>query len=152
MEKQLEQLGSRWAAVCQWTEDQWVLLQEVLLRWQQFSDEQTKFSVWLAEKEGILTNMGQADLSDPDQVIVQVKHLKVSAETSEGVDLWSWPSHAGQTFEGVLNKRRDADFWSQPSHFADQTLLFRSMLFEFKLFHSWDEITSNIRMNNILWL
>ena len=87
MEKQLEQLGSRWAAVCQWTEDQWVLLQEVLLRWQQFSDEQTKFSVWLAEKEGILTNMGQADLSDPDQVIVQVKHLKVSAETSEGVDL-----------------------------------------------------------------
>ena len=77
MEKQLERLGSRWAAVCRWTEDQWVILQEVLLRWQQFNDEQTKFSVWLAEKESVLTCMGQADLSDPDQVIVQVKHLKV---------------------------------------------------------------------------
>ena len=79
LEKQLERLGSRWAAVCRWTEDQWVLLQEVLLRWQQFADEQTKFSVWLAEKEAILANMGQADLSDPDQVIEQVKHLKVRA-------------------------------------------------------------------------
>ncbi|XP_076466610.1 dystrophin-like isoform X3 [Babylonia areolata] len=76
MEKQLEQLGARWAAVCRWTEDQWVVLQEVLLRWQQFNDEQTKFSVWLAEKESVLARMGQTDLSDPDQVIVQVKHLK----------------------------------------------------------------------------
>jgi dystrophin len=80
MEKQLERLGSRWAAVCRWTEDQWVLLQGVLLRWQQFADEQTKFSVWLAEKESVLARMGQADLSDPDQVIVQVKHLKVSLQ------------------------------------------------------------------------
>ncbi|XP_076445085.1 dystrophin-like isoform X2 [Babylonia areolata] len=76
MEQQLERLGSRWAAVCRWTEDQWVVLQEVLLRWQQFHDEQTKFSVWLEEKEAVLRDMGHADLSDPDQVIVQVKHLK----------------------------------------------------------------------------
>ena len=87
MEKQLERLGARWAAVCRWTEDQWVLLQEVLLRWQQFADEQTKFSVWLAEKEGVLAHMGQADLTDPDQVIVQVKHLKVSVETGDCADL-----------------------------------------------------------------
>ncbi|KAK7483287.1 hypothetical protein BaRGS_00025454, partial [Batillaria attramentaria] len=76
MEKQLETLGARWAAVCRWTEDQWVVLQEVLLRWQQFADEQTKFNEWLTEKEGVLDRMGKADLTDPDQVIVQVKHLK----------------------------------------------------------------------------
>ncbi|XP_070191463.1 dystrophin-like isoform X2 [Littorina saxatilis] len=76
MEKQLERLGARWAAVCRWTEEQWVVLQEVLLRWQQFADEQTKFSSWLAEKESVLSNMSHADLSDPDQVIVQVKQLK----------------------------------------------------------------------------
>ncbi|KAL8624968.1 hypothetical protein ACOMHN_039855 [Nucella lapillus] len=76
MEKQLEQLGARWAAVCRWTEDQWVVLQEVLLRWQQFNDEQTKFTLWLADKETVLTRMAQTDLSDPDQVIAQVKNLK----------------------------------------------------------------------------
>ncbi|KAL8560189.1 hypothetical protein ACOMHN_021683 [Nucella lapillus] len=76
MEQQLERLGSRWSAVCRWTEDHWVVLQEVLLRLQQFHDEQTKFSVWMEQKEGVLLRMGQTDLSDPDQVIVQVRHLK----------------------------------------------------------------------------
>lgn len=77
MEKQLEKLGSRWAAVCRWTEEQWVVLQEVLLRWQQFSDEQNKFQDWLTAKELVLEQMGHADLMDTDQVIMQVKHLKV---------------------------------------------------------------------------
>ncbi|XP_025099293.1 dystrophin-like isoform X3 [Pomacea canaliculata] len=76
MEKQLEKLGSRWAAVCRWTEEQWVVLQEVLLRWQQFSDEQNKFQDWLTAKELVLEQMGHADLMDTDQVIMQVKHLK----------------------------------------------------------------------------
>lgn len=33
-------LGDRWANICRWTEDRWVLLQDVLLKWQRFTEEQ----------------------------------------------------------------------------------------------------------------
>jgi len=77
MEKQLQHLGKRWAVICNWTEQQWLLLQEILLKWQHFSEEQAMFSDWLAEKEAVLSRMRESDLADPDQVISQVKNLKV---------------------------------------------------------------------------
>ena len=77
MEKQLESLGKRWASICRWTEKQWILLQEVLLKWQHFKDEQDMFADWLAQKEQLLGQMRLADVSDPAQVVAQVKHLKV---------------------------------------------------------------------------
>ena len=55
-----------------------MVLQDLLLKWQNFSEEQAKFSDWLAEKEGILGTMMESDLTDPDTVIKQVKDLKVS--------------------------------------------------------------------------
>ncbi|XP_041352153.1 dystrophin-like isoform X2 [Gigantopelta aegis] len=76
MEKQLESLGKRWASICRWTEKQWILLQEVLLKWQHFKDEQDMFADWLAQKEQLLGQMRLADVSDPAQVVAQVKHLK----------------------------------------------------------------------------
>lgn len=33
-------LGDRWANICRWTEDRWVLLQDILLKWQRFTEEQ----------------------------------------------------------------------------------------------------------------
>ena len=33
-------LGDRWAAICRWTEERWILLQEILLKWQHFTNEQ----------------------------------------------------------------------------------------------------------------
>ena len=78
MESQLQRLGKKWAAICTWTEQQWLVLQDLLLKWQNFSEEQAKFSDWLAEKEGILGTMMESDLTDPDTVIKQVKDLKVS--------------------------------------------------------------------------
>lgn len=33
-------LGDRWAAICRWTEERWLLLQEILLKWQHFTNEQ----------------------------------------------------------------------------------------------------------------
>ncbi|KAG5193468.1 hypothetical protein JEQ12_019829, partial [Ovis aries] len=40
LEEQLKVLGDRWANICRWTEDRWVLLQDVLLKWQRFTEEQ----------------------------------------------------------------------------------------------------------------
>ena len=33
-------LGDRWAAICKWTEERWLLLQDILLKWQHFTEEQ----------------------------------------------------------------------------------------------------------------
>lgn len=33
-------LGDRWAAICRWTEERWIVLQETLLKWQHFTNEQ----------------------------------------------------------------------------------------------------------------
>ncbi|XP_063403799.1 dystrophin-like isoform X1 [Mytilus trossulus] len=76
METQLQHLGKRWASICTWTEQQWLLLQDVLLKLQHFSDEQTKFSDWLSQKEAILQKFQQYDLNDSDMMITQVKDLK----------------------------------------------------------------------------
>ncbi|KAI2598987.1 dystrophin, partial [Homo sapiens] len=42
-------LGDRWANICRWTEDRWVLLQDILLKWQRLTEEQCLFSAWLSE-------------------------------------------------------------------------------------------------------
>ena len=56
-----------------------LMLQDLLLKWQHFAEEQHKFSDWLAQKEAVLGHMIKCDLSDPDTVIKQVKDLKVSS-------------------------------------------------------------------------
>ena len=76
MEIQLQFLGKRWATICHWTE-QWLLLQELLLKWQHFTTEETVFSDWLSEKEAALSKMKTVDLSDQDQALKQVRDLKV---------------------------------------------------------------------------
>lgn len=38
-------LGDRWAAICRWTEERWILLQEILLKWQHFTNEQVRVYV-----------------------------------------------------------------------------------------------------------
>ncbi|XP_062373471.1 dystrophin [Sardina pilchardus] len=51
LEEKLKHLGNRWAAICKWTEERWVLLQEVLLKWQDFAEAQCEFERWLTQKE-----------------------------------------------------------------------------------------------------
>ncbi|XP_053396069.1 dystrophin-like isoform X7 [Mercenaria mercenaria] len=77
MERQLQSLGKRWATICHWTEEQWLLLQEVLLKWQSFSELEVKFSDWLASREAILEKMKTCDLSDTNVAVAQVQELKV---------------------------------------------------------------------------
>ena len=77
MENQLQHLGKRWATICHWTEQQWLLLQEVLLKWQHFAEDEIKFSDWLTEKEAVLAKMKMSDLSDSNVAVEQVRELKV---------------------------------------------------------------------------
>ena len=83
MENQLQHLGKRWATICHWTEQQWLLLQDVLLKWQTFAEDEIKFSDWLAEKEVVLAKMKTADLTDSKIAVEQVKELKVSISLSQ---------------------------------------------------------------------
>lgn len=78
LEKQLESLGQRWANVCKWVEEQWQILQEVLSKWKHFSGEQRQFNQWLEEKEHVLAQMCSVDMRDVNEVIEQVRQLKVS--------------------------------------------------------------------------
>jgi dystrophin len=81
MESQLQHLGKRWAAICTWTEQQWLLLQDVLLKWQHFSDEQVKFSDWLSQKEAILEKFQQSDLSQ-----LPIQSVTITTVVSSNLD------------------------------------------------------------------
>ncbi|GFN77850.1 dystrophin [Plakobranchus ocellatus] len=106
MEQQLESLGKRWAQICRWTEEQWILLQELLMRWQQFSDEQAKFSDWLTEKEALLANMRTADLSTAEEVINQVRHLKsIENDMGEQVRRFDALNECGQQIVSVVDNQ-----------------------------------------------
>ena len=77
MELQLESLSKRWTDICTWTEDRWLLLQDILLKWQYFSEELEVFCCWLSNQEQQLIEMKTADLQHPPHVVEQVKNLKV---------------------------------------------------------------------------
>ena len=77
LEAQLEELGLRWAGVCRWVEEHWLQLQQVLTKWTHLNEENRLFSEWLAEKEEMLARMRLVDISDPNEVIDQVRKLKV---------------------------------------------------------------------------
>ncbi|XP_077976931.1 dystrophin-like isoform X2 [Glandiceps talaboti] len=83
LEEQLQRLGERWAKVCQWTEQRWVVLQEVLTKWQHFSEETIKFSDWLSAKECVLTEMKGVEVHDERDVIARVKTLKMLEQDLE---------------------------------------------------------------------
>ncbi|XP_059157467.1 dystrophin-like isoform X5 [Physella acuta] len=106
MEQTLESLGRRWAQICRWTEEQWLLLQELLMRWQQFSDEQDKFNDWLTEKEGILQEMKATELTTADQVIHQVKSLKaIENDMVEQVRRFDALNECGQQIVAVVDNQ-----------------------------------------------
>ncbi|KAK3712444.1 hypothetical protein RRG08_002774 [Elysia crispata] len=106
MEHQLESLGKRWAQICRWTEEQWILLQELLMRWQQFSDEQTKFSDWLTDKEAVLADMRSGDLSRAEEVINQVRHLKsIENDMGEQVRRFDALNECGQQIVSVVDNQ-----------------------------------------------
>ncbi|XP_032631734.2 dystrophin-like isoform X1 [Chelonoidis abingdonii] len=77
LEEQLQDLGDRWAAICRWTEDRWVLLQHILRKWQQFAEEQCHFDSWLTEKEDAVSRIHTTGFKDQNEMLASLQKLAV---------------------------------------------------------------------------
>uniref|UniRef100_A0A4W6EUE2 Dystrophin n=1 Tax=Lates calcarifer TaxID=8187 RepID=A0A4W6EUE2_LATCA len=69
LETKLQVLGDRWAAICRWTEERWILLQEILLKWQHFTNEQCLFDSWLTQKEELVSSIKTSNLKDQAEMV-----------------------------------------------------------------------------------
>ncbi|XP_063954064.1 dystrophin-like [Lytechinus pictus] len=87
LEEQLTSLGERWASVCQWTEQQWSVLQDVQLQWQRYVDAQRQFEAWLSKAESSLAIMRLTQPhSDTDamEMLKKIKALEQELELQHG--------------------------------------------------------------------
>ncbi|XP_069060856.1 dystrophin isoform X4 [Pleurodeles waltl] len=83
LEDQLQHLGDRWATICRWTEERWVLLQDTLLKWQHFTDEQCIFDSWLTEKEEEVGSINTASFKDQNEMLSSRRKLAILKAESE---------------------------------------------------------------------
>uniref|UniRef100_A0A8C1QRC8 Dystrophin n=1 Tax=Cyprinus carpio TaxID=7962 RepID=A0A8C1QRC8_CYPCA len=77
LEEKLQNLGERWAAICKWTEERWILLQKILLCWQHFSEEQLLFDSWLTQKEELVQTIQSSGTNDPNEVATNLRKLAI---------------------------------------------------------------------------
>ncbi|XP_047195116.1 dystrophin isoform X6 [Hippoglossus stenolepis] len=75
LESKLQVLGDRWAAICKWTEERWILLQEILLKWQHFTNEQCLFDSWLTQKEELVSSIKTSNLKDQAEMVACLRRL-----------------------------------------------------------------------------
>ncbi|XP_042261254.1 dystrophin isoform X2 [Thunnus maccoyii] len=75
LESKLQVLGDRWAAICRWTEERWILLQEILLKWQHFTNEQCLFDSWLTQKEELVSSIKTSNLKDQTEMVACLRRL-----------------------------------------------------------------------------
>ncbi|XP_041834285.1 dystrophin isoform X2 [Melanotaenia boesemani] len=75
LESKLQVLGDRWAAICRWTEERWILLQEILLKWQHFTNEQILFDSWLTQKEELVRSIKTSNLKDQEDINACLRRL-----------------------------------------------------------------------------
>ncbi|NXH38434.1 UTRO protein, partial [Dicaeum eximium] len=80
LEEQLQRLGERWTAVCRWTEDRQVKLQEIQLLWQELLEEQCLLKAWLTEKEEALSKVQTSNFKDQTDLSVNVRKLAILKE------------------------------------------------------------------------
>uniref|UniRef100_A0A8C4XTP7 Dystrophin n=1 Tax=Falco tinnunculus TaxID=100819 RepID=A0A8C4XTP7_FALTI len=77
LEEQLQRFGNRWAAICRWTEDRWVLLQDILRKWQHFAEEQCLFDAWLTEKEDAVSKIHSTGFKDQNEMLTSLRKLAI---------------------------------------------------------------------------
>ncbi|XP_078415979.1 dystrophin isoform X2 [Cetorhinus maximus] len=77
LEEELQILGERWAAICKWTEERWVLLQEILFKWQYFTEEQCLFDAWLMEKEESVNKVQTTGFRDQNEMVANLRKLAI---------------------------------------------------------------------------
>ena len=87
LEEQLTSLGERWASVCQWTEQQWSVLQDVQLQWQRYADAQRQFEDWLSKAESSLAIMRLTQPHSDTDAIEMLKKIKVCVFSAI---YWKW--------------------------------------------------------------
>ncbi|XP_064906036.1 dystrophin isoform X13 [Columba livia] len=75
LEEQLQHFGRRWAAICRWTEDRWVLLQDILRKWQHFAEEQCLFDAWLTEKEDAVSKIHTTGFKDQNEMLINLRKI-----------------------------------------------------------------------------
>uniref|UniRef100_A0A8K9XGM4 Dystrophin n=1 Tax=Oncorhynchus mykiss TaxID=8022 RepID=A0A8K9XGM4_ONCMY len=75
LEEKLQHLGDRWAAICKWTEEHWVLLQEMLLQWQHFTEEQCSFDSWLTQKEKLVLSIQSSGIKEQSDMVANLRRL-----------------------------------------------------------------------------
>ncbi|KFP08150.1 Utrophin, partial [Calypte anna] len=80
LEEQLQRLGERWTAVCRWTEERRVKLQEIQLLWQELLEEQCLLKAWLTEKEEALSKVQTRNFKDQTDLSVNVRKLAILKE------------------------------------------------------------------------
>ncbi|XP_033837659.2 dystrophin isoform X13 [Periophthalmus magnuspinnatus] len=77
LESRLQVLGDRWAAICRWTEERWILLQEILLKWQHFTNEQCLFDSWLTQKEELVRSIKTSNLKEQAEIVACQRKLSM---------------------------------------------------------------------------
>ncbi|XP_035177757.1 utrophin isoform X2 [Oxyura jamaicensis] len=80
LEEQLQRLGERWTAVCRWTEERRVKLQEIQLLWKELLEEQCLLKAWLTEKEEALSKVQTSNFKDQTDLSVNVRKLAILKE------------------------------------------------------------------------
>ncbi|NXD76636.1 UTRO protein, partial [Halcyon senegalensis] len=80
LEEQLQRLGERWTAVCRWTEERQVKLQEIQLLWQELLEEQCLLKAWLTEKEEALSKVQTSNFKDQTELSLNVRKLAILKE------------------------------------------------------------------------
>ncbi|NWX97649.1 UTRO protein, partial [Nothoprocta ornata] len=80
LEEQLQRLGERWTAVCRWTEERRLKLQEIQFLWQELLEEQCLLKAWLTEKEEALNKVQTSNFKDQTDLSVNVRKLAILKE------------------------------------------------------------------------
>uniref|UniRef100_A0A8C8VJ87 Utrophin n=1 Tax=Pelusios castaneus TaxID=367368 RepID=A0A8C8VJ87_9SAUR len=80
LEEQLRRLGERWTAVCRWTEERWIKLQDTQILWQDLLEEQCLLKAWLTEKEEALNKVQTRNFKDQTELSVNVRKLAILKE------------------------------------------------------------------------
>ncbi|XP_067116720.1 dystrophin isoform X2 [Osmerus mordax] len=75
LEQKLQVLGDRWAAICKWTEERWLLLQDILLKWQHFTEEQALFDSWLTTKEELVRSIKTSGFKEQADMVACLRRL-----------------------------------------------------------------------------
>uniref|UniRef100_A0A8C3T9Q7 Utrophin n=1 Tax=Chelydra serpentina TaxID=8475 RepID=A0A8C3T9Q7_CHESE len=70
LEEKLQRLGERWTAVCHWTEERWIKLQDVQILWQELVEEQCLLKAWLTEKEEALNKVQTRNFRDQTELSI----------------------------------------------------------------------------------